>query len=105
MRDSRLKWEGSLKKVLFFKEEDGPSSGIMVLFVKQVHLQKEVGAIEGQIVPQRCRRSLTGSQCYRQEDREEKSISPDLRMARHCDIHMIVEKQVRSLTRMCKQQR
>ena len=42
---SRFGGDGSLKKVLFLREEEGPSRGIMVLLVKQVHLQKEVGAV------------------------------------------------------------
>ena len=44
LRVLRFGWEGSLKKVLFLRDDEGPSRGIMVLFVKQVHLQKEVGA-------------------------------------------------------------
>lgn len=44
LRTLRLGGDGSLKKVLFFREEDGPSRGMMVLLVKQVHLQNEVGA-------------------------------------------------------------
>lgn len=69
-----------VKKVFDFREEALSSSGMIVLLLKQVHLQKEVGAgdnVKSAVVVVKGFGTFTGCQRRGEKGKEGKSIEPD----------------------------